>query len=177
MILVLVLGGGFGWTVNRANRRRAAVDAVKNAKGAVTFDYQYAGGQAKPGGKPWVPAWLTGLLPVEFFHDVTVANRLDFSQSEQKTAKDALEAIGGFDRLEHLRMTNPPPGTTISGLNRLTFLTVSLARPGGERPIVLEALESLREVHLDGKGVNDSILSDFAGLPAVREDRHPKTRA
>jgi hypothetical protein len=66
LIVVLVLGGGVGWTVNRANRRRAAVDAVKKAKGALSFDYQYAGETARPGGTPWPPGWLLPLLPVEF---------------------------------------------------------------------------------------------------------------
>jgi hypothetical protein len=112
MILVLVLGGGFGWAVNRANSRRWAVDAVRKAKGTVQFDNK----QPNAVGKLWPPAWLVRLLREEFFHDVTVV-RLTFSQSEETDAIVATEAIRTFSRLEGLRIVDALPDTTISGFN------------------------------------------------------------
>ena len=135
MILVLVLGGGFGWTVNRANSRRRAVDAVKKAKGTVSFDYQYANEQFKPAGKPWPPASLLTLLPEEYFHDVTRVNILNLAQSEEDDAKIAMSAISKFDWLERLRIIEPPPGTAISGLDRLKVLRVTLTRQIDGLPI------------------------------------------
>ncbi len=175
MVLVLVLGGGFGWTANRANRRRAAVDAIKQAKGSVLFDYQFAGGQLITTGKPWPPEWLLAILPVEFFHDVTSVLRLDFSQAGEKEARLAAAAINDFERLERLRIIEPPPGTRISGLGRLKLLTVTLREPRVERPFHLDRLESLKEVYLDGPGVNDVVLSEIVHLPALREIRLQNT--
>ena len=175
VIAVLVLGGGFGWTANRLNSRRSAVEAVRKAKGSVSFDYQYVNGQPKPAGKPWPPVWLATVLPVEFFHDVTVVNNLNLAKSEEHDAKAAMAAIRGFDRLENLRIANPLPRTTISGLDRLTLLRVSLTRSYGDQPIRLGRLLSLREVYLDGPGVNDSLLSELAGLPSLREIRLQNT--
>ncbi len=175
MLLVLVLGGGFGWTVNRMHRRQRPVAAVRRAKGVVLFDYQLKHDQIQPNGRPWPPAWLLGVLPEEFFHDVTVVKRLDLSQIEKADARAALAAIGEFGMLERLRITNPPPGTTISGLEQLKVLEISLTRPSGDRTVRLRALPRLTEVHLDGKGVNDSLLADFAGLSSVRELRLQNT--
>ncbi len=175
MLLVLVLGGGFGWTVNRMHRRQRPVAAVRKAKGVVLFDYQLKHDQIQPNGRPWPPAWLLGVLPEEFFHDVTVVNKLDLSQFEEADAKVALSAIGEFDLLERLRITNPPPGTTISGMGQLKVLEISLTRPSGDRTVRLRALPRLTEVHLDGKGVNDSLLADFSGLSSVSELRLQNT--
>jgi hypothetical protein len=175
MLLVLVLGGGFGWTVNRMHRRQRPVVAVRKAKGVVQFDYRLKHDQIQPNGKPWPPAWLLGVLPEEFFHDVTGVNRLDLSQIEEADARAAVAAIGEFDLLERLRITNPPPGTTISGKDQLKVLQISLTRPSGDRTVRLRALPRLTKVHLDGKGVNDSLLADFAGLSSVGELRLQNT--
>jgi internalin A len=175
MILVLVLGGGLGWAVKRANSRRWAVEAVRKAKGTVLFDYQFANEQRNAVGKPWPPAWLVRLLPQEFFHDVTVVNKLNFSQCEETDAIVATDAIRTFSRLERLRIVDPLPDTTISGFNRLKFLEVSLTGPGANRPIRLGSLAGLREVRLDGPGVNDSVLYDLAGIRSIREMRLQNT--
>ncbi len=175
MILVLVLGGGFGWAVKMANSRRWAVEAVRRAKGTVQFDYQFANERRNAGGKPWPPAWLVRLLPEEFFHDVTVVNNLNFSECEKTDAIAATEAIRTFSRLERLRIVDPLPGTTISGFNRLKLLEVSLTGPGANRPIRLGSLAELREVRLDGPGVNDSVLDDLAAIRSIRQMRLQNT--
>jgi hypothetical protein len=170
MVLVLILGGGFGWTMNRANRRAEAVDAIRRAKGVVYFDYQY-NGQFNPAAKPWNPSWLSAVFREEFFHDVTMVigspGMLDFSQSEPKVAAAAWEAIRGCDRLQRLRIANPPPGATLSGLLRLKKLLVSTTTPGEGPPIRLATLPSLSEVHFGGPGVTDSVTNELAKLPSL----------
>jgi hypothetical protein len=179
MVLVLILGGGFGWTVNRANRRAESVDAIRRAKGVVYFDYQY-NGQFNPAAKPWTPSWLSAVLREEFFHDVTMVigspGMLDFSQCEAKDADAAWEAIQGCDRLQRLRIANPPPGATLSGLLRLKKLLVSTTTPGEGPPIRLATLPSLSEVHFGGPGVNDSITVELAKLPSLSILLLPNTR-
>ncbi len=175
MILVLVLGGGIGWAVNRLNSRRGAVDAVRKLKGTVFFDYQVANGQYNRAAKPWAPGWLLRVLPEEFFHDVALVTKLDLARTTESDAKAAMAAIGTFGKLEQLRISNPPPGTTISGLDRLKTLVVTLARPGGEPPIHLGRLASLKEVYFDGPGVNDDVLSELARLPSLQEIRLQNT--
>jgi hypothetical protein len=68
--------------------------------------------------------------------------------SNESDDRAAMAAINHFDKREQIRIADPLPRTTISGLDRLTFLSVSLTRPGGEGPFHLERLGSLREVHL-----------------------------
>lgn len=175
MIVVLVIGGGLGWIVKRANSRRGAVEAVRKAKGQVYFDYQKSGESYDPTARPRLPGWLIRLVGEEFFYDVTLVNAVDFSQSDPPVARAAMEAIGGFARLERLRIGNPPEGSTISGLDHLKRLEISIVGPVSAHAIRLGSLASVREVFLDGPGVNDSIVPDLAALGSVREIRLENT--
>ncbi len=175
MLAVLVVGGVLGWTANRANKRRWPVAAVKKLHGAVQFDYQYSNDQFHQNGKSLVPPWLLALFSDEFIHDVTVVNRLDYSEAGEKDSKAATEAIAEFDKLERLRMIEPPPGTAISGLERLKVLNVSLNRPQSDRPIRLGPLTGLTEAHFDGPGVGDSMLAELRDVPSLREIRLQNT--
>jgi hypothetical protein len=40
MIVVLIVGGLFGWKANRAYTQRQAVAAIREAKGSITYDFQ-----------------------------------------------------------------------------------------------------------------------------------------
>jgi Leucine-rich repeat (LRR) protein len=169
MLLVLVIGGGLGWTANRLQSRRRAVQAVRKVNGTIFFDYQFSSAELDANRKPPLPAWLVRLLGEEFFFDVTRVYRLDLSHADPTAARAALEAIHGFDHLEALRLVNPPPGTRLSGLSELSQLEISLTGPGGGEPIRLGRLPKLREVRLDGAGIDDSLLPDLASIPSVRE--------
>ncbi len=149
--------------------------AVTKAGGTVVYDYQYSDDQFIPAGKPWAPGWLIELLGVEFFHDVLMVTRRSSRGSDVDDAHAAMAAILTFDRLARLQFTDPPPGTMIDGLDRLKALRVTLSQPAGDRPIRIGPLASVREISLDGPGVNDSLLGELAGLASLRDLRLQNT--
>ena len=62
LLLTMALGIGSRWITVRAQRQKAAVDAILNDGGAVVYDYQIdaAGGvipDAKPPGPDWLRKW------------------------------------------------------------------------------------------------------------------------
>src|SRR5580693_2063572 len=69
MILVLILGGGIGWTAKRASEQRRAVRTLEQAGAIIIYDYEYSDGK-RTAAKPREPAWLTRLLGVDALHDV-----------------------------------------------------------------------------------------------------------
>ncbi len=75
MILILVLGGGFGWVVRRARIQRDAVVAIRDAGGLVTYDWGWKDGRPGPPGATsrW-PKWLIKAFGADFFDTVTLVN-------------------------------------------------------------------------------------------------------
>src|SRR4051812_27595650 len=82
MVVVLVLGGAFGWIAHLARLARVqrdAVAAIRKAHGSVLYDWQMEGEEVRviPGTNrisnevPWVPKWLVDRLGVEYFGDVS----------------------------------------------------------------------------------------------------------
>jgi len=45
MVLVLIIGGGLGWKINRARTQRRAVEVIEDVNGQVLYDFQYMGGK------------------------------------------------------------------------------------------------------------------------------------
>jgi hypothetical protein len=66
MVLVLVLGGGFGWIVHRAKLQRDAVVAIEQAGGHVYYEWQLQNGQIVSNGQPRWPKWLVDRLGVDY---------------------------------------------------------------------------------------------------------------
>ncbi len=85
---MIAIGAGLGWVVREANVQRDAVAAITAAGGSVTYDWEMSGGTVVPGGKPWVPRWLTDRIGVDFFGHVT-----SVSLTEGETSA-VMEAIG-----------------------------------------------------------------------------------
>jgi hypothetical protein len=168
MVIVLVLGGGLRWVMNRRGGRREAVRALKDAGGSVLFDYEFAAEGFDPARKSWAPAGLRQIVGDEFFHEVTRVARLDLSPPNGTGADRALAALYRLDRLRSLGLTDPPRGTALTGFGELKQLTLGLSQPGGNRPVHLGLLPSLEEARLNGPGVNDSLLPNLAAEPMLR---------
>ncbi|MHC5539271.1 leucine-rich repeat domain-containing protein [Singulisphaera rosea] len=171
MVLVLIVGGGMGWVAERAHSRRRDVEAITAAKGTPYFDFRYRAGVFIPSGTSWVPKWLARYVGTEFFHDVTRVVRLEGTRSDLDAARRAWQAIGRFHRLESLVAVDPPPGTTLSGLDRLSQLRVTMNGPATNSPIRLRSLPALREIFLNGPGVTDEVVRELAHLTSLREIR------
>jgi hypothetical protein len=73
IVLVLVIGGWFGWIVRSARLQREAVAAITKAGGTVTYNWEWRNGKSTPGGKPWAPKRLVDLLGVDYFGHVRMA--------------------------------------------------------------------------------------------------------
>ena len=105
MVLVLVLGGGLGWIVHRANVQRRAVEAIVKAGGRVSYDWQYSDGKMAPptARSPW-PKRLVDALGPDYFDDVVhVAIPCDPKNLAKVKVDDALMAhVGQLKRLDHL---------------------------------------------------------------------------
>lgn len=171
MILVLVVGGGLSWIAGRANHRRRDVEAITAAKGTFYFDFQHRDRTFIPSGTSWLPKWLARHVGVEFFHDVTAILQLDLSRCDPDVARAAWQAIGRFRRLEALRVVDPPPGSSLSGLDHLSMLTITVNRTGTGLPIRLGSLPELREVFLNGPGVTDELVRELSRQMSLREIR------
>src|SRR4051794_1544302 len=81
MVVVLILGGVFGWIAHLARLARVqrdAVAAVSKAHGSVLYDWQMQGDEVRVNPDtnttenevPRVPKWLVDRLGVEYFGDV-----------------------------------------------------------------------------------------------------------
>jgi len=58
IVVVLVLGGGLGWVVNRARVQREAVAAIERAGGSVKYKWDYTVGTLISSEEPAWPNWL-----------------------------------------------------------------------------------------------------------------------
>jgi internalin A len=171
MVLVLILGGGIGWVVNRANARRRPVAVIREKAGAIgaaylTFDYQYANGQFDRTATSRVPSWLRKALGDEFFHDVVSLN-VDFSKLAERDADDVMAAIRQLPRLRRAFLDNPPEGASIRGLDHLEGLTLDYNAKGAAGPVDLGTLPKLQKLILTGPGANDAALAQLPKQPAL----------
>jgi hypothetical protein len=71
IVLVLVIGGWLGWVVRGARIQREAVRAITSSGSAVAYNWEWSNGSYIPGGKPWAPNLLVGLIGVDYFGHVT----------------------------------------------------------------------------------------------------------
>ncbi len=70
MVLVLVLGVGFGWVVHRARVQREAVAAIRRARGEVRYDRKFLSYDEELGGPSW-KKWLVVHLGIDYFENAT----------------------------------------------------------------------------------------------------------
>ncbi len=80
MVLVLIAGGGVGWTMYQARVQREIVMMVLRAGGTVRYDWGLEEGDllAQHVPVPWAPRWLVDRLGVDYFgHVVAVQTRFN----------------------------------------------------------------------------------------------------
>jgi len=146
MALVLVLGGGYGWVVHRAQEQRDAVAAIKRAGGDVVYDWQRQFvGLREPG--PWAPRWLVDWIGVDYFGNVVEAW---LAGPRIQGAEEALAYVGHLRRLEALWLGSPT--MTDAGLAHLEGLTNL----------------KLMNISLSGTRVTDTGLVHLKGLTRLR---------
>jgi Leucine-rich repeat (LRR) protein len=182
VILVLLLGGGFGWTVNTVHRgrmQRAAVAAIETAGGVVFYDWE-----TRPNPVPVIarpvyrkyrarnpdvsslkrPHW-DGIDYISNVVEIMVPDRL---------SDDELALVGRFPRLEKIWC----PGTSIwvsdaglahlNGLSRLKELDLSKTRITDSGLVELRGLKGLLELNLARTRITDAGLAHLSGLSTLR---------
>jgi internalin A len=169
MLLVLILGGGFGWVVHRARVQRDAVAAIEAAGGSVRYKFFTLSSRNY---KFETPKWLFSLLGPDYLATVNGVHlqppRRRFRrgkvvlQAEYPGNPDLVMAhVGRLDALEVVQVDGVPitdEGLAyLRGLKRLRTLLISQTKVTGA------GLESLA-------GLHELLLLDLEGLPIVDAD-------
>jgi len=161
MVLVLALGGGFGWVVHQAQEQRDAVAAIKKAGGDVVYDWQKKLVR-EPG--PWAPKWLVDRIGVDYFGNVV---EVWLAGPRIQGAEDALAYVGHLRRLEALWL-GPPTMTDaglahLEGLTNLKLMNISLSgtRVTDTGLVHLKGLECLEGLDLRGTSVTGAGVSEL----------------
>jgi hypothetical protein len=119
MVLVLVVGGGLGWAIHRAQVQREAVARIKGAGGEVAYSWQRSNGMSIiPMPKPPWPDWVRRRLGPDLLDTVTYVSL----QGEQ-CDDEALRAACRLPWLEELTVLNTSvTDASAEDLQRLTNL-------------------------------------------------------
>jgi hypothetical protein len=189
IVVVFVIGVGLGWIVRQARVQRDAVAAIKHAGGTVYYDWEWNNGTAIFGGRPWAPAWLSGLIGVDNFGRViAVRGHASMTQSDAVMA-----AVGRITRIQYLsvdqwyitdadlaqltRLTDlhdlflsngqlTDAGMThLDALSKFPFLSVSGTQVADAWLAHLEGLNELSCLSVSGTLVTDAGLVHLKGLP------------
>ncbi len=182
MIIVLVLGCGFGWVVRRARIQRDAVAAVVNGGGRVWYDWEDPGSRIGPDGEyrasypsrtkhaPPAPKWLFDRVGPDYFgrvRQVTVG------------AKEPDAVMARVAQLEDVRSVHFALDVPVSdaGMNSIRLMTElrtfdTPIRGGTLTGASLENFKSLKKLRillLTNKPVlTDADLVHIKGLTALQ---------
>ncbi len=155
LILVLVIGGGSGWTIDRANRQRRIVAWIVRSGGSVTYDDRNARRDLEvemrdpfPARDSWAPEWLVDRVGIDYFHRISTVTLQPHSDEEASDALDALEELG------------PPWIVTVHGP---LFVDRFMGRLDE-----LNGIEGLRLVSLPSNLTEKAGLANLARLPRLR---------
>jgi hypothetical protein len=164
IVFVLVIGAGLGWVLRDAHIQRDAVAAVIKAGGNLLHDWQWSNGKPVPGGKPWAPEWLTNLIGVDYFSDVTAVRVFSSSSTTDAT----IAKVARLPRLENLSINSPNVGDAgiahLEGSTNLTYLNLMNTHVTDAGLVHLRNLTNLSELLLCETAVTDAGLAHLKGL-------------
>jgi len=153
MILVLIVGGGPGWTIQRANTQRRIVAAIEGLGGSVEYDDRYPRGNLDfeewepfPPRRSWVPQWLVDRVGIDYFHTVSTV------ELQPRSEEQAFAAIA------MLKQLGPPWIVTLHG--------PLFADPFVGRLEELNGIEGIRLISLrpNGTNISDAGIEHLKGL-------------
>ena len=73
MVLVLIVGGWLGWILHDAHVQRDAVQAIRNAGGMVSYEWECNSGRYDWKARPQCPTWLLDMVGVDYVYNVKMA--------------------------------------------------------------------------------------------------------
>ena len=196
MIVVLVVGSGLGWVVQRARIQREAVAGVKRAGGSAWYDWQWKGGRPDRNSLDVIP---TPEQPRRYMMQFELNHWLDQYNASQTSSKswrmpdlgaeyfgnvvlislgphgiDAdLGPIGSLDRLEILDLNSSAVTDAgmvhLKGLSNLQILYLNDTHIGDGGMAYLASLTSLKSLDLSNTEITDAGLVQLAGLSGLEE--------
>jgi hypothetical protein len=160
--LVTVLCVVLGLWVQRAERQRRAVAAIRALGGEVGYDYEADGDTDELPG----PDWLCRLLSVDYFSDVLMVDW----PTATNAGLDKLDGLGELDRLSlhfnsHITDEGLPRIGALKNLRMLSLCGTSVTDRG---LVHLGALTRLEWLNLNNTAVTDLGLVDVGRLPKLK---------
>ena len=141
MLLVLILGAGLGWIIQRAKAQREAVEAIRESGGIVRYD-RATDTESYFDGRPGKPALIKRFLGPEYFDDVTYVG---FPSSPD--VDPAMPYVRRLKRVEEVSLFET--AVTDAGLAQL------------------RGMDYLREISLGRTKVTGQGLAALADLPRL----------
>ena len=117
MVLVLIVGGWLGWIVHDAQVQRDAVQAIRNAGGMVSYEWEWKSGRYDWKARPRCPTWLLDMIGVDYVYNVKMA----VVSSVVTNVDVVLAQVARLSRLEILQLETSR--VTDIGLAKLDTLT------------------------------------------------------
>jgi hypothetical protein len=176
MAVVLAIAVGLGWYLHTVRTQQAAVRAIKEAGGSVSYDWEW--GNYDPNisstmGKSRAPKWLSDRLGVDYVANVTHASLVPGRGNKRKADDQTLESVGRLSHLESLWLN----GTAVTdagmvhlkGMSRLSDLTLGAVGVTDAGLAQLTGLSNLRTLHVTGSRVTDTgVLALEEALPRLQ---------
>ena len=195
LLIVAVLCVPLAWVgvrLNQKRRERAAVAAIRDLNGYISYDWWDNAGKSTPPG----PQWLRAIFGDDFFADVAsieiynyrdlvdgdlvhlkVFKRLrtlSISGGSSKLVTDAGVAfLTGMKDIERLllcnmQLTDAGLSSIIKGMDRLTTLELDGTDITDGGLAIVSHLPALETLSVEGCGVTDTGLAHLSSLPALR---------
>ncbi len=166
MVLVFILGSGFGWVVHKVRVQRGAVAAIQRGGNKVWYDWEWNNGSPNSNGKTGWPKLLVDGIGVDYVAFVPAVYARNATDSD-------LVHIANLTRLEYLILPNSKVTdgglVHLMGLSKLRCLNLEHTKITDAGLSHLESLASLQELGLGNTGVGDAGLARLKGLTALRE--------
>ena len=161
MVFVTLCAVACSWfavKLQQARRQREAVEAIREAGGHVTYDYEIdADGSRIQSPEPPGPAWLRKTLGVDFFSDVRCVY---FYALWSGFGDDGMEHLKELPSLQELYLSHTQVGDAglehLKGLTSLKWLRLSNTKVSNAGLEHLRGLTSLRELRLYDTQVTDA---------------------
>ena len=153
LALMAVLSIGMSWfagRVQRANRQRAAVEAIEKLGGLVLYDYQVDASGAILGGALSQPGWLRSLAGDDLLRSVAL---VDLRSGSRPGVSGGKVSQVCDDDIQSLK-----------ALAELRFLYLGGTQITDDGLQSLEGLTQLRELFLDSTQITDAGLKHLLGL-------------
>jgi hypothetical protein len=168
LLVVLLVGGGFGWTIRSVRIQCDAVRVIEEAGGRADYEWRWSGGRYFPAGSPPGPRWLHAYVGPDLFGHVT-AVWLNYCG----TSDESLLQIGQFHKLEHLSIywsnVSDSGMAHLAGLKRLEWLDLGFSTVNDAGMVHLAGLTGIKTLHLNFTQVGDSGVAHLAGMKRLEE--------